>query len=160
MPCDVVFLWANWSFIHLLWWKKSVQTLLSNFNWIVGWLLRGFMFFWSQLVCQILVLQIYAPVFASVCLVAQSCLTLRVYGLWPAKLLCPWDFPSKNTGVDCHFFSQDIFPTKGLNPHLLSLRQWQEDSLPLYHLGSPGGVCMSFVFFLNIVFLSANIWFS
>jgi len=21
----------------------------------------------------------------------------------PARLLCPWDFPGKNTGVDCHF---------------------------------------------------------
>ena len=147
MPCDVVFLWANWSFIHLLWWKKSVQTLLSNFNWIVGWLLRGFMFFWSQLVCQILVLQIYAPVFASVCLVAQSCLTLRVYGLWPAKLLCPWDFPSKNTGVDCHFFSQDIFPTKGLNPLLLSLGSGRRI---LYHFTTWEAqvvfACLSFFF--------------
>ena len=23
--------------------------------------------------------------------------------MWPAKLLCPWDFPGKNTGVGCHF---------------------------------------------------------
>ena len=23
--------------------------------------------------------------------------------LWPVKFLCPWDFPSKNTGVGCHF---------------------------------------------------------
>ena len=21
----------------------------------------------------------------------------------PNRLLCPWDFPGKNTGVDCHF---------------------------------------------------------
>ena len=30
--------------------------------------------------------------------------SLRSYGLWPTSLLCPWDFPGKNTGVGCHFF--------------------------------------------------------
>ena len=28
----------------------------------------------------------------------------RPYGLWPARLLCPWDSPGKNTGVGCHTF--------------------------------------------------------
>ena len=31
--------------------------------------------------------------------------------LQPARLLCPWDFPGKNTGVGCHFLLQGIFPT-------------------------------------------------
>ena len=35
------------------------------------------------------------------------------------RLLCPWAFPGKNTGVGSHFFLQGIFPTQGLNPHLL-----------------------------------------
>ena len=35
------------------------------------------------------------------CLVAQSCLTLC-----PSGLLCPWDFPGKNTGVGSHFLLQ------------------------------------------------------
>ena len=30
------------------------------------------------------------------------------YGLWPARLLCPWDSPGKNTGVDCHALLQWI----------------------------------------------------
>ena len=30
----------------------------------------------------------------------------------------PWDFPSKNTGVSCHFFFQWIFLTQVSNPHL------------------------------------------
>ena len=30
-----------------------------------------------------------------------------------------------------------IFLTQGSNPHLLHLLHWQEDSLPLCHLGSP-----------------------
>ena len=38
----------------------------------------------------------------------QSCLSL----CGPMDcLLCPWDFPSKKTGVGCHFFLQGIFPT-------------------------------------------------
>ena len=28
----------------------------------------------------------------------------RPHGLQPTRLLHPWDFPSKNTGVDCHCF--------------------------------------------------------
>ena len=51
-------------------------------------------------------------------------------------LLCPWDFPGKNTAVDCHFLLQGIFLTQGLNPCLL---HWQANSLPLSHQGSPYG---------------------
>ena len=36
----------------------------------------------------------------------------------PARLLCPWDFQGKNTGVGCHFLLQEIFLTEGSNPHL------------------------------------------
>ena len=35
------------------------------------------------------------------------------------------------------FLLQGIFPTQGLNPHLLHLLHWQEDSLLLEDLGSP-----------------------
>ena len=44
--------------------------------------------------------------------------SLQPHGLWPAKLLSPWDFPGKNTIVDCHFLLQGIFLTQGLNPGL------------------------------------------
>ena len=37
--------------------------------------------------------------------------------------LCPWDSPSKNSGVDCHALLQGIFPTQGLNPGLPHCRQ-------------------------------------
>ena len=57
----------------------------------------------------------------------------------PARLFCPWKFPGKNTGVSCHFLLKSIFPTQGLNPHLL---HWQVDSLPLSHWGSPIYVCI------------------
>ena len=55
-------------------------------------------------------------------------------GLYPSRLLCPWDFPGKNTGVGCHFLLRGIFLTQGLNVRLL---RWQADSSPLHHLGSP-----------------------
>ena len=38
-------------------------------------------------------------------------------GLYPTRLLCPWDFPDKNIGVGCHFLLQGSFSTQGLNPH-------------------------------------------
>ena len=43
-------------------------------------------------------------------------------------------YPSKNTGVGCHFLLLGIFPTQVSNPCLLNL---QVDSLPLCHLGNP-----------------------
>ena len=53
--------------------------------------------------------------------------------LWlqPAKLLCPWDSPGKNTGVGCHAPLQGIFHTQGWNLSLLCLPHWQVGSLPL-----------------------------
>ena len=54
------------------------------------------------------------------CLVTKLCQTLlRPHGLQPARLLCPWDFPGKSTGVGCHFLLQGIFPTQASNLHLL-----------------------------------------
>ena len=53
---------------------------------------------------------------------------------WPSRLLCPWYFPGKNTGVGCHLLLQGIFLAQGSN---LCLLHWQAGSLPLSHLGSP-----------------------
>ena len=39
------------------------------------------------------------------------------------SLLCPWNSPGRNTGVDCHFLLQRIFLTQGSNPGLLHWRQ-------------------------------------
>ena len=40
-------------------------------------------------------------------------------GLQPSRLLCPWDFPGKNTAVCCHSLLQGNFPTQGSNSGLL-----------------------------------------
>ena len=73
------------------------------------------------------------------CTVLSSSVMSNSAALWTVghKLLCPWDFLGKNTGVGCHFLLLGIFPTRGLNPHLLHLLHWQADLLPLSYLGSP-----------------------
>ena len=68
----------------------------------------------------------------AVCSVAKSYLTLQHRRLQPNRLLCPWDFPGKNTRVGCHFLLQEIFPTQRMNPGLLHCRQ------TLYHLNHQG----------------------
>ena len=51
--------------------------------------------------------------------------SLRSHELQPARLLCPWDSPGKNTRVDCHALLLGIFLTRGLNLCLLLLLHWQ-----------------------------------
>ena len=51
------------------------------------------------------------------CSVCKSCLTLlQPHGLEPTRLLCPWDFPDKNTRVCCHSLLQEMFPTTPTSP--------------------------------------------
>ena len=45
---------------------------------------------------------------------------LRQHGLQPTKLLHPWDFPGKSTGVGCHCL---------LHPPLQKLMKWSGDNL-------------------------------
>ena len=47
--------------------------------------------------------------FVICCLVTKLCLTLlQPHGLKPTRLLCPWDFPDKNTGVFKIFLQGNI----------------------------------------------------
>ena len=57
---------------------------------------------------------------------------LYAFGPEPARLLCPWNFPGKNTGVGSHSFLQGIFLTQGSNPGLL---HWQQILYCLSHQG-------------------------
>ena len=63
--------------------------------------------------------------------------SLPPLGLYPARLLCPWDSPGKNTGVSFQALLQGIFPTQGSHPGLLSLLHWRVGSLPLAPPGKP-----------------------
>ena len=50
-------------------------------------------------------------------------------------------FPSKDSGVGCHFFLQENFQIQESNLPLLYLLHWQVDSVPLSHPGSPYVLC-------------------
>ena len=71
-----------------------------------------------------------------------SCVQLfGAYQAPPTRLLLPWEFPGKNTGVGCHFLLQGNLPNQGVKPGSLAL---QADTLPSEppeksssHLGSP-----------------------
>ena len=47
---------------------------------------------------------------------------MQTHGLQPARLLCPWDSPGKNTGVGGCSLLQGIFPNQGSNLGLLHYR--------------------------------------
>ena len=71
------------------------------------------------------------------CSVVSS--SLQPCGLWPARLLCPWDSPGKNTGVGCHALLQGVFPTQGSN---LGLQHCRRILYQLSHKGSPLLTCI------------------
>ena len=48
--------------------------------------------------------------------------SLPSHGPLPARLLCPWDYLGKSTGVGWHFLLQGIFPTQESNQGLLHCR--------------------------------------
>ena len=59
--------------------------------------------------------------------------------LWSTRLLCLWDFPSKNTGVDCHF------PIEGSSPCLaLAGRLFTTEPPGKSHIDGVGTVKVSF----------------
>ena len=67
--------------------------------------------------------------------------SLRPHGLWPSRLLCPWDSLGNYTGVGSHFLLKRIFLDQESNPHPL---HWSLNSQPLDHQGSPLKTLLSF----------------
>ena len=63
---------------------------------------------------------------------------LATRGLQPTRLLCPWDSPGNNTGLNCHFLLQGIFLNQVSSPGLLHCRQI------LYHLSHQGSLWTKF----------------
>ena len=66
------------------------------------------------------------------CCARQSRLTLRPRGLYPTRLLCPWNFPDKNTGGDHHFLLQGSSQSRDRTRVSCIGRQI------LYHTAPPG----------------------
>ena len=71
-------------------------------------------------------------IWGAVCVCVHSVVSdsLQRHGL-PTRLLCPQDFPGKNTGVGCYFLLEGLFLTQGSNLRLLHVLCWQAGSLPL-----------------------------
>ena len=78
------------------------------------------------------------------------------HGLWPIRLLYPWDSPGKNTGVGCLFFCRRAFQPRDRThvsctaggylpsepPCVLSLSCGMRDrQSPLWHAGSLVAAC-------------------
>ena len=61
-------------------------------------------------------LPIVSPSQAPVCCAVLSCSvvsnSLEAHGLYPTRLLCPWNSPGKNIGMGCYALLQGIFPTQ------------------------------------------------
>ena len=54
------------------------------------------------------------------CVLSHSVVSNSLWscGLQPARLLCPWNFPGRNTGVGCHFLLQNrSVMSNSLQPH-------------------------------------------
>ena len=102
-------------------------------------------------------------VHASHCSHIQLFVALWTVAYQPTRLLCPWDFPGKNTGVGCHALLQGIFATQELNPCLLHLLHWQIGSLSLAPPGKPisNVRCrLRFIFFppWTSIYSSETVW--
>ena len=80
----------------------------------------------SRLYIATLLIYLLCRVYAKWLVVSDS---LWPHGLLPARLLCPWVSPGKNTGVGCRALVQGIFPTQQSNLRLLRLLHWQVSSL-------------------------------
>ena len=114
--------WGRQSFVNADWFLEGFQVTLS---WVIicavgmalgkewqpldtEWKLPAF---WT-------VLQQVLVAYLNNVLVAHSCQTL-CNPMDSARLLCPWNFSGKNTGMDCHFLLLEIFSTQLSNPGLL-----------------------------------------
>ena len=94
-------------------------------------------------------------------LVAKSCLTLVSMDKELARLLCPWDFPGKNTGVGCHFFSRESSRPRD-QPHISCIAggffTTEPPGKPLYVLSFIAchkslTFCLFFFILLSLLFL-------
>ena len=83
------------------------------------------------------------------CSVASNYMQLQ--GLYPTRLLYPWDCPSKNTGVGCRFLLHGIFLTQGLNVCLLWLLHCRQI---LYHWATWEALS----FFLLLFIYNVQVW--
>ena len=101
---------------------SHISDLPSKFFWVQGESSQKHLFFSMTSSIGLIVTRSQKP---SSCL----CVCESLSPVWlfatprtvPTRLLCPWNSPGKNTGVDCHSLLQRIFPAQGSNPGLLQI---------------------------------------
>ena len=116
---------AWWAIVHRV--TKSLAQLkwLSTYTWMYD-ICRGvcvcvYVYVKNDHDNQLCFISLYTLVCA---LVTQSCLILcEPLDFSPPGSSIHGILHGKNTGVNCHFLLQGIFPTQGLNPGLLYCRQ-------------------------------------
>ena len=89
---------------------------------------------------------VYVCAFSVASILSDS---LWPHGLPPARFLCAWDFPGKNTELGCHALFQGIFLAQGSNGCLLHGRQIL---YLLSQVGSPIDICMLYI--VKIMYLT------
>ena len=85
--------------------------------------------------------------------------SLQTPGLQPSRLLCPCNFPGKNTGAVCHFLLHVIFPTQELSLRLVSLALTGR----LFNTVPPGKpIYISYILYISYIvfYLYCWIWFA
>ena len=124
-------------------WRAAVHGVTKSRTWLSDWTELNWYRMWNHAKCQGEKKRAKEGFRRCVCVsacvwqdevkwseAAQSCPTLC--NPTDIRLLHPWDFLGKSTGVGCHFLLQGIFPTQGSNPGLPPCRQ------TLYRLSHQG----------------------
>ena len=78
-----------------------------------AWGLRPEHYLWGKLRVRV----------AHTCMLTHVQLFATPWTTRPARLLCPWNSPGKNTGVGCLSLLQGIFPIQGSKSSLLNCRR-------------------------------------
>ena len=81
-------------------WSLKAFCCFSSLNFGESHTFAAYLYFLCDLLLTVFA---YGSESVSCSVVSDS---LRPHGLWPPRLLCPWDSPGKNTGVGCHFLFQ------------------------------------------------------
>ena len=104
-------------------WSRTADSMISlNFCTLK---LKSSKVMWDMFLPPEGTISLTSSVCVCVCARAHTHMCLRalihvqLFGT-PARLLCPWNSPGKNTGVGCHFLLQGIFLTQGSYLHLLT----------------------------------------
>ena len=94
---------------------------------------------------------IFHGVYPLYCLVDKPCPTLlQPHGPQPTKLLCPWNFPDKNTGVGCHLSAYQL-----INISVASIFGYYEK---FFYEHSCTSFCLNNCFQFNWISLKWNCW--